>query len=50
MSEIFERGKQFTPEIALPFTHFKKAEKHLLTAGSLRLIKFFREQIFKSIE
>ncbi|MBA2605848.1 MAG: tetratricopeptide repeat protein [Acidobacteria bacterium] len=43
-------GKQFTPEIALPFTHFKKAEKHLLTAGSLRLIKFFREQIFKSIE
>lgn len=38
------------PEIALPFAHFEKAEKHLLTGGSPRLTKFFRELLFKSIE
>ena len=36
-------------ETALPFAHFKKKEKHLLFRGSLRLTKFFREQIFKAI-
>jgi hypothetical protein len=48
--EFLSEKKQFTPEIALPFTHFKNAEKHLLTGGSLRLTKFFREQMLKSIE
>ena len=37
-------------ETALPFVHFKKKQKHLLFKGSLRLTKFFREQIFKSID
>jgi len=37
-------------ETALPFVHFSKKEKHLLFSGSLRLTKFFREQIFKSID
>lgn len=37
-------------QIALPFQHFEKLDKRLLTKGSLRLRKFFRKQIFKSIE
>ncbi len=36
-------------ETALPFMHFGK-EKKLLSNGSLRLTKFFREQVLKSIE
>jgi tetratricopeptide (TPR) repeat protein len=36
-------------ETALPFLHFKQSKK-LLTGGSVRLTKFFRRQIFKSIE
>lgn len=48
--EFLNGKKQYTPEIALPFIHFKKAEKHLLIGGSARLTNFFREQIFKSIE
>jgi tetratricopeptide (TPR) repeat protein len=35
---------------ALPFAHFKKKEKHLLFGGSLRLTKFFREQVYQSID
>ncbi len=47
----FLKGKtQSDFETALPFLHFNKEKKHLLTKGSLRLNKFFREQIFKSIE
>lgn len=47
----FLKGKtQPDFETALPFLHFNKEKKHLLTKGSLRLNKFFREQIFKSIE
>ncbi len=37
-------------ETALPFLHFATEKNHLLTKGSLRLNKFFREQIFKSID
>jgi len=36
-------------EIALPFAHFRKSKK-LLTGGSLRLTKFFRRRVLKSIE
>ncbi len=36
-------------EIALPFQHFKRKNNYLLTGGSLRLTKFFREQIYNSI-
>ncbi|MEJ7743989.1 MAG: hypothetical protein WKF73_16510 [Nocardioidaceae bacterium] len=35
---------------ALPFLHFKQTDKQLLTRGSRRLSKFFRERIFKAIE
>ncbi len=37
-------------ETALPFLHFRQTDKQLLTKGSLRLSKFFRERIFKAIE
>ena len=46
----FLKGKQIPDfEIALPFLHLTGAN-HLLTKGSLRLNKFFREQIFKFID
>ena len=35
---------------ALPFLHFKQTDKQLLTKGSRRLSKFFRQRIFKAIE
>ncbi len=47
----FLKGKaQSDFETALPFLHFSREKNHLLTKGSLRLNKFFRERIFKSIE
>jgi tetratricopeptide (TPR) repeat protein len=47
----FLKGKKLpNPEIALPFQHFERENNYLLTSGSLRLTKFFREQIYKSIE
>ena len=47
----FLKGKKSPDfETALPFLHFNKEKNHLLTKGSLRLNKFFREQIFKSLE
>ncbi|MEO8073838.1 MAG: hypothetical protein ABI891_01275 [Acidobacteriota bacterium] len=47
----FLKGKaQSDFETALPFLHFNREVNHLLSKGSLRLNKFFREQIFKSIE
>ncbi|MBA3631764.1 MAG: tetratricopeptide repeat protein [Acidobacteria bacterium] len=48
--EFLKERNQPDFENALPFLHFKKEKKHLLTKGSLRLSNFFREQIFKSIE
>ncbi len=48
--EFLKKKKSPEIEIALPFQHFKENETHLLTAGSRRLSKFFREQIYKSIE
>jgi tetratricopeptide (TPR) repeat protein len=47
--EFLKRQKEFDMETALPFLHFPKT-KNLLTKGSLRLNKFFREQIFKSLD
>ncbi len=47
----FLKGKKMSNmTIALPFQHFKMEKNHLLTGGSLRLSKFFREQVFHSIE
>lgn len=34
---------------ALPFRHFENEENQILTKGSLRMRKFFRKQIFRSI-
>ncbi|MGI8639837.1 MAG: tetratricopeptide repeat protein [Pyrinomonadaceae bacterium] len=48
--EFLKEREQPDFETALPFLHFKKEKYHLLTKGSLRLTKFFREQVFKSIE
>ncbi|CAN5501762.1 hypothetical protein BH18ACI1_BH18ACI1_04740 [soil metagenome] len=48
--EFLQAREQPDFKTALPFLHFKKEKKHLLTKGSLRLSNFFREQIFKSIE
>lgn len=48
--EFLKNKKQSNLEIALPFLHFKKMKNQILTKGSLRLSKFFREQIYKSIE
>ncbi len=47
----FLKGKQLPDfETALPFLHFNNEKNHLLTKGSLRLNKFFREQIFKFVD
>ncbi len=48
--EFIKRDKLPDFETALPFLHFRKKEKHLLFKGSLRLTKFFCEQVFRSIE
>jgi tetratricopeptide (TPR) repeat protein len=44
-------GKKPTDlQTALPFLHFKKIKKNLMSGGSPRLNRFFREQIYKVIE
>lgn len=51
--EYLQGKKTANIEIALPFQHFKNEKgekKYFLTGGSLRLSKFFREQVYKSIE
>ncbi len=48
--EFLKNKKQSNLETALPFTHFKKEKNHLLTKGSLRLTKFFRERVHGAIE
>ncbi len=48
--EFLKNKKQPNVETALPFTHFKREKNHLLTKGSLRLTKFFRERVHHSIE
>ncbi len=47
--EFLKRQKEPNLETALPFLHFART-KNILTKGSLRLNKFFREQIFKSLD
>lgn len=47
--EFLKRQKEPDFETALPFLHIART-KNLLTKGSLRLNKFFREQIYQSIE
>jgi tetratricopeptide (TPR) repeat protein len=47
--EFLKRQKEPNLETALPFLHFART-KNILTKGSLRLNKFYREQIFKSLD
>ncbi|MEZ5428540.1 MAG: tetratricopeptide repeat protein [Pyrinomonadaceae bacterium] len=48
--EFLKRENEILPEKALPFVHFNRENKRLLSQGSLRLNKFFRENIFKAVE
>lgn len=48
--EFLKNKKQAHLESALPFLHFRKEKNHLLTKGSLRLTKFFRERVFSAID
>lgn len=47
--EFLKRQKEPDFETALPFLHIART-KNLLTKGSLRLNKFFREQIFTALD
>jgi tetratricopeptide (TPR) repeat protein len=47
--EFLKRQREPNLETALPFLHFTKT-KNILTKGSLRLNKFFREQFFCVID
>lgn len=48
--EFLKKNELPDVKTALPFAHFEKKEKHLLFNGSLRLAKFFREQVYQSID
>ncbi len=48
--EYLSRKKQPDLTTALPFLHFKKEKTHILTKGALRLSKFSRALVFKSLE
>jgi tetratricopeptide (TPR) repeat protein len=48
--EFLKEKKPPNLETALPFQHFKKGKNHLLTKGSLRLTKFFRQRIHQALE
>lgn len=48
-SKYLSGKKKPNMTVALPFSHFKKTKKQLLTGGSLRLKKISRELIFDSI-
>ncbi len=37
-------------DVAIPFLHLKSPEKRLLTNGSLRMTKFFKQLVFDSID
>ncbi len=48
--EFLKNKKTPNVKTALPFTHFGRGKNHLLTKGSLRLTKFFRERVHQSIK
>lgn len=47
--EFLKGKKKYSSENVLPFSHFKKENPHLLTKGSLRLVKFFKARIFEAL-
>jgi tetratricopeptide (TPR) repeat protein len=48
--EFLKNKKPSSAEIALPFIHFRKGKNRLLTKGSLRLTKFFRQRVYQAIK
>lgn len=48
--EFLKKRKLPEIEMALPFQHFKRNKNNLLTGGSRRLSKFFREGIYQIVE
>lgn len=48
--EFLAKEKKTEIENALPFDHFEKNHAKILTGGSLRLARFFKKIILKSIE
>ena len=49
-SEFLSGKKIYSLETTLPFSHFKKDKPRLLTKGSLRLVRFFKANIFEAIK
>lgn len=49
-SEFMNGKKVYSLELTLPFSHFKKDKPCLLTKGSLRLVRFFKANIFEAIK
>lgn len=47
--EFMKKNKHPVLKTALPFRHFNEENNQILTKGSLRMRKFFRKQIFRSI-
>lgn len=48
--EFLKGKKNYASETVLPFAHFKKENSRLLTKGSLRLVRFFKAQIFQALD
>ena len=47
--EFLKGKKEFAPGMTLCFSHFKEEKPRLLTKGSLRLVKFFKAQLFEAL-
>lgn len=48
--EFLQGKKMIKSETSLPFAHLRKKNARILTNGSLRLTKFFREMILRAID
>ncbi len=48
--EFLNKNKSFEFNNALPFVHLQKKNVKILTGGSLRMTKFFKKWVLKSIE
>ncbi|MGI9056351.1 MAG: tetratricopeptide repeat protein [Pyrinomonadaceae bacterium] len=49
-SKFLSGKKIYSLDVTLPFSHFKKDKPQLLTKGSLRLVRFFKANIFEAIK
>jgi tetratricopeptide (TPR) repeat protein len=48
--EFLKKGSQANLTIALPFLRFRQSRNRILTGGSKRLAKLFREELYKALE